>query len=173
MAGTQSGTRARAGAAATTALLVALGFGLAGCGGGDRTVTVDDGTVTVDQDGDSVEIESSDGTTTITGETDELPEGWPAEVTIPDGGTITSGVALAGQDQQGWTVSVSYPDTPAPQLTGQVRSALEDAGFRAAGEFTSEQGSMAAFEGAGLAITALVGEEGSGSKLVMTVANEG
>jgi hypothetical protein len=162
------------GAAATAVLLVALGFGLSGCGGGDSTtVDVDDGTVTVDQDGNKIEVESSDGTATITGETNELPEGWPAEVTIPEGGTITSGVALNGQDQQGWTVSVSYPDTAPRDLTTEVTAALEDAGFEAAGEFTSDEGSMAAFEGAGLAITALVGEEGAGSTLVMTVANEG
>jgi hypothetical protein len=169
-----SGRRARAGTAATTALLVALGLGLAGCGGDDSTtVTVDDGTVTVDQDDNRIEIESSDGTATITGETDELPEGWPAQVSIPEGGTITSGVALTGEDQQGWTVSVSYPDTAPTELTAEVKASLADAGFEAAGEFTSDQGSMAAFEGAGLAITALVGEEGAGSTLVMTVANEG
>lgn len=173
MSGMLSGPRTHASAAATTALLVALGLGLAGCGGGDRTVTVDDGTVTVDQGDNQIEIESSDGTTTITGETDELPEGWPAEVVLPEGGTITSGVALAGQAQQGWTVSASYPETTPTELAAQVKASLEDAGFQSKGEFTSEQGAMGAFEGSGLAITALVGEEGSGSTLVMTVAQAG
>ena len=95
----------RRGRAATTSAAVALaflGFGLAGCGGGDgeTTIVTDDGTVKVDQNQDEgkIKIESSDGSMTITGEGGgELPEGWPSEVQVPEGGSVTAAMALTGR----------------------------------------------------------------------------
>lgn len=159
----------RAGVAGAALVLV---LSLSGCGGGGTTVETDDGQVTVDQDGTKVEIESSDGTTTVTGETGgELPEGWPSEITLPEGGEIQNAVAVTGENA-GWTVSSSYPDTSSEDLTDQVTSSLEDAGFESKGAFTSPDGAVSAFEGNGYALSVIVGEEGSGSTLVMTVGRQ-
>lgn len=170
----------RRGRAATTSAAVALaflGFGLAGCGGGDgeTTIVTDDGTVKVDQNQDEgkIEIESSDGSMTITGEGGgELPEGWPSEVQVPEGGSVTAALALTGEDQ-GWTASLTYADKSAEDLAAEVKSNLESAGFTLEGEFTSGDGAMGTYSGNGYAVTAMAGQEDEGATLVMTVAKEG
>jgi hypothetical protein len=159
----------RRGAAAAA---LALALGLSGCGGGETTVETDDGTVTVEQDGSKVEIESEDGTTTVTGESDgELPDGWPAEIVLPDGGEIQNAVGVSGQDS-GWTVASNYPDTSPEDLTDQLTQSLESAGFESKGSFTSQEGSVSSFEGDDYAVSVIVGPEGSGSSLVITVAQK-
>ena len=170
----------RRGRAATTSAAVALaflGFGLAGCGGGDgeTTIVTDDGTVKVDQNQDEgkIEIESSEGSMTITGEGGgELPEGWPSEIQVPEGGSVTAALALTGEDQ-GWTASLTYADKSSKDLAAEVKSNLESAGFILEGEFTSGEGAMGTYSGNGYAVTAMVGEEDEGATLVMTVAKQG
>lgn len=172
--------RGKRGRVATTSAAVALallGFGLGGCGGGDgeATIVTDDGTVKVDpNEGDgTITIESSEGSMTITGEEGgELPEGWPSEVQVPGGGTITSAIAMDSDDQKGWTASLTYPDTTPTDLAAEVKSNLESAGFTVQGEFTSGEGGMGTYSGNGYAVTAMVGEEGGGSTLLLTVARE-
>ncbi len=170
----------RRGRAATTSAAVALaflGFGLAGCGGGDgeTTIVTDDGTVKVDQNQDEgkIKIESSDGSMTITGEGGgELPEGWPSEVQVPEGGSVTAAMALTGEDQ-GWTASLTYADKSSKDLAAEVKSNLESAGFTLQGEFTTGDGAMGTYSGNGYAVTAMAGQEDEGATLVMTVAKEG
>ncbi len=170
------GRRSRAGRTSAAVALAFLGFGLGGCGGGDgdATIVTDDGTVTVDTDGDdgTIKIESSDGSMTITGDGGgELPEGWPAEVQVPAGGTVTSAVALTGEES-GWTATLTYPDTSSADLAAEVKSNMESAGFALQGEFTSAEGAMGTYSGNGYAVTAMVGEEDSAATLLMTIAKE-
>ncbi|HYN55789.1 MAG TPA: hypothetical protein VES03_01205 [Motilibacterales bacterium] len=171
--------RGRRGRAATTSAAVALallGFGLGGCGGGDEeaTVVTDDATVKIDpNEGDgTIKIESSEGSMTITGEGGELPEGWPAEVQVPAGGTVTSAAAMDSDDQQGWTASLTYADKSSDDLAAEVRSTLESAGFTLQGEFTSGDGAMGTYSGNGYAVTAMVGEEDGAATLLLTVAKQ-
>lgn len=172
------GMRGRLATTSAAMALALLGFGLAGCGGGDgeATIVTDDGTVKIDpNEGEgTIKIESSDGSMTITGEGGgELPEGWPPEVQLPEGGSITSAVAMNSDDQQGWTASLTYPDTSPTDLAAEVKSNMESAGFTLEGEFTSGQGAMGTYSGNGYAVTAMVGEEDGGSTLLMTIAKEG
>lgn len=171
---TRPGVRGRAATAATTAILVALGFGLAGCGGGDEeTIVTDDATVKLDQGDDgSIEIESSEGTMTITGETDELPEGWPAEVVLPAGGSVTSSMEMTGEGQEGWVASLSYPELSAADLADQVAAGLADSGFEQKAKVSTDQGVMGSYEGSGYVVTAMASAEGSGSTLSVTIATQ-
>ncbi len=162
---------ARAAASIAAAVLV---FGVGGCGSDETTVVTDDATVTVDEGSGTVEIETDEGSATITGETGgDLPEGWPEQIVLPEGGTITSAVAVTG-DEAGWNVSSNYPDLDQKQLTDEVTKALEGAGFESQGSFTSTEGSVAGFEGNGYTVSVIVGTddtaEGTGSTLIMTVA---
>ncbi len=173
------GTRGRVATTSAAVALALLGLGLAGCGGsdGDATIVTDDGTVKVDVDpdgdDDTIKIESSEGSMTITGDGGgELPEGWPSEIEVPEGGTITSAMALDSDDQQGWTASLTYPDTSPTDLAAEVKATMESAGFTLQGEFSSGGGGMGTYSGNGYAVTAMVGEEGEGSTLLMTVAKE-
>jgi hypothetical protein len=172
-----SGRLGRIATASAAVVLAVLGFGLGGCSGdGDATIVTDDGTVTVDVDPDgdegTIKIESSDGSLTITGDGGgELPEGWPSEVTVPEGGTVTSAVALTGEDQ-GWTASLTYPDKPSQEVAAEVTSNLESAGFTLEGEFTSGEGGMSTYSGNGYAVTVMVGEEDGGATLLITIATQ-
>ena len=162
--------RRSAGAAGALALALALG----GCGGGDDTIVTDDGTVTVDRDGDSLTIDTEDGSATITGESDgELPEGWPDEVPVPEGGTVVAGAAVSSDGQQGWSASITYPDTSVEDLAAEVKSSMESAGFSAMGEFTSAEGAVGSYEGSGLVVTATVAEEDGATLLGLIVGREG
>lgn len=170
--------RMRAARTSAAVALAFLGFGLGGCGGGDgdTTIVTDDGTVKVDVDPDgdegTIKVESSDGSMTITGDGGgELPEGWPSEVQVPEGGTVTSAVALNGEEQ-GWTASLTYPDTSSEDLTAEVKSNLESAGFTLQGEFTSGEGAMGTYAGNGYAVTAMVGQEDADATLLVTIAKE-
>lgn len=155
------------------ALVAAAGIGLGGCGGGSDTIVTDDGTVTVDQGGDSVEIETDEGSATITGETDSLPEGWPSQVVLPEGGTINSGAAVDQAGAQGWTASLSYPDLSVDELTDALTSSLESEGFESQGSITVPQGTSTLYSGFGFAVSTVISEDGSGSALIITVASEG
>lgn len=169
-----SGRRSRVATTSAAMALAFLGFGLAGCGGDGATVVTDDGTVKIDtNDGDgTIKVESSDGSVTITGESDgELPEGWPSEITVPEGGKVTSAVALTG-GQQGWTAALTYADKTSKDLAAEVKTNLESAGFTLKGEFTSAEGGMGTYAGNGYAVTALVGQEDANGTLLLTVAKE-
>lgn len=160
--------------AALAAGLLALGLaaGLAGCGSDERTIVTDEGTISVDAGEGKVEIEASDGSVTISGETGgDLPEGWPAEIVLPEGGTITSAVAVSGEDA-GWNVSVTYEGLDPEALGEQVANSLESAGLESKGGFTSAEGALSSFEGNGYAVSVILGPEGSGSTMVMTVAKQ-
>lgn len=157
-------------AGAVAALI--LGIGLAGCGGGDETVVAtDDGTVSVDQDENRIEIETDEGSATITGQgSGELPDGWPSEVAVPEGATITGGMAMTGQDQKGWTASLSFPDASAKDVMAQFASSLEDAGFTTEGTYSSEDSSVSSFTSDSYQVSVLVAAEGSGSIATVTVS---
>ncbi len=147
-------------------------LGLAGCGGDGTTITTDDATVTLNEDDNQIEVQSSDGTTTVTGSEGKLPDGWPSQIQIPAGGTISGAVAVTSEGKEGWTLSVTYPDTAPADLTDTVSNSLKGAGLASKGSFTTDEGSMTSWEGDGLIVTALVGKEDSGSTLVLSVSNQ-
>ena len=163
--------------ASTAAMLAALGLGVAGCGGadGETTIVTEDGTVTIDENGEegSITIDSSEGSMTISGETGgELPESWPSVVAVPEGGTITASAALTGEEQ-GWTVSLSYANTTAEDLTAEVTANLEGEGFSQQTEVNTGDGAMGTYTGNGYAVTAMSGQDDSEVTLVLTVAETG
>ena len=169
------GTRGRrVGSAAV--VMVAIGLGLGGCGGGDATIVTDDGTVVIDQgdDGGSITIDSSEGSMTITGEAGgELPEGWPAEVAVPEGGTVDASGTFSGGDGSAWQASLTYPDMTAKDVAAQMKATMEDAGFKVEAEFTVGDQSAVTFSGEGLNVTATASEQDSGAVLVVVIASEG
>ncbi len=66
-------------------------------GGGGVVVETDEGTYRSDGEG-NVRIETEDGT--YTAGTGELPEGWPAEIPLPDDLEIVSSSAIGADGQQ-------------------------------------------------------------------------
>lgn len=169
------GTRGRR-ASATAAVLVAVGLSLSGCGGdGDATFVTDDGTVTVDQDGEggSITIDSSAGSMTITGESGgELPEGWPAQVVLPGGGTIDSSGSFSGDEGGAWQVAVTYPDKTAKDVADELRTSLESQGFEVQAEFKTGDATAVTLTGDGYNVTATASDEESGATAVVVVALE-
>ena len=152
---------------ALTTLGLAAVLAVAGCGG-------DDGGVTVDPGNDTVKVETSDGTAVVTGGDDgTLPEGWPEEVALPEGGNVTGGVAVTTPGQEGWTAALEYPDTSAEDVAAALTSSLESAGFTSEGTVTTAEGSMLVFKSSTYAVTAIVSAEGSGSTAAITVGREG
>lgn len=152
-------------ALAAAAALGAAAF-LAGCGG-------DGSGVTVQPDENTVSVSTSEGSAVITGEQDgKLPTGWPEEIAIPEGGTITGGVAVTTPGQEGWTAAVEYPDTSAADVAAQLTSTLKGAGYTAEGTVTTGEGSMLVFKGDTYVVTAIISAEGSGSKAAFTIGRE-
>jgi hypothetical protein len=155
---------------AAVALSVALV--LTGCGGGADTIVTDEGTLTVEQDGDSITVESSEGSATITGEGGELPEGWPAVVSVPDGGEILSTASVSETGQAGWTASINYPDSRPEEVAEEMAESLEGSGFTSVAEFTTEDGVAASYQGSGLMVSSAVTADGDGATMIVTVVEE-
>ena len=161
-------------AGSVAAVLVAVSFGLGGCGGGDATIVTDDGTVVIDQDDDggSITIDSSEGSMTITGESGgELPEGWPTQVAVPDGGSVDASGTFSGGDGAAWQASITYPDMTAKDVVAEMKASMEDAGFKVEAEFTVGDQSAVTFSGEGLNVTATASEQDSGAVLVVVIAS--
>ena len=154
--GSAAARLARLGAAGA---LVAGGLVLGGCGGGDTFVT-DDATVTVEdgQNGDdgSITIDSSEGSMTITGESGgDLPEGWPDQVAVPEGGTVNSSASFGGVEGDAFQASLTYPDAAAADLIA---------------EFTAGGQVAANFVGDGMNVTATASDGDDGAVLIIVIA---
>jgi hypothetical protein len=148
-----------------------LALGLVGCSGDDQTIITDDGTVSVqgDEDGNSLTIDSSEGSVTLSAESDgELPRDWPANVALPEGGTINSSASFDSPEGQAWQVSMSYPGTAPGDLIAQLTTSMQDEGFTVTADASAGGQTVAAFAGDGRSVTAAAGEDGSG-ETVMTV----
>ncbi len=161
--------------AATGALVVALAFGLGGCGDGETTITTEDGSVTIDSDGDggSVTIDSSEGSVTVTTETGgELPDGWPSEVAIPDGGSVEVSGSYTGEEGTSWNVGVKYAGADPADIADQMKSNLEGAGFVMEAEYTAGDQSVASYTGKGFNVVATTTEQDGDALLNVAIAPE-
>ncbi len=166
------GLRRRTTAATAAVLLAISGVGLAGCSGdGDTTIVTDDGTVTLNQDDEKIDITTSEGSMTINGESDgELPAGWPAEVPVPSGGSVETGMVMSGTEEQGWSATLSYPDSSTDDVSAELDSLFTGQGFESTTKIETSDGTLNAYTGDGFAITAMVSDEGGTTMLVMSVA---
>lgn len=151
-----------------------LAIGLAGCSGDDRTIVTDEGTVSVqtDDDGGSLTIDSSEGSVALSAESDgELPEDWPSDVALPDGGSINSSASFDSPEGQAWQVSVVYPDTPPSEVIGQLKASMQDVGYTVAADASAGGQTVATFVGDGRSVTAAAAasEDDSAGETVLTV----
>ena len=132
----------------------------------------DEGTLTVEQDGDSITVDSSEGSATITGEGGELPEDWPAVVSVPEGGEILSSASVSDTGQAGWTASINYPDSSAEDVAKEMADSLEGSGFTSVAQYTTGDGFAASYQGSGLMVSTAVTVDGDGATMIVTVVEE-
>lgn len=158
---------------ATGAMVAALGFGVAGCGDGETTFTTEDGTVTIDGNGDSgtITIDSSEGSMTLSGEAGgDLPDGWPRAVQLPEGGTIVSSGSFTVQGGDSWQAAVTYADRSAQQVSDELKSSMQDAGFTVESALEADEQSAVNYTGNGWTVTAVSSESDGTATLVVGIA---
>jgi hypothetical protein len=135
--------RSRRTAAVLTAALALLGTAT-GCGGttdqlaeeaAERAAEAAGEDVELDVDGDSVTVESEEGSVTSTAG-DELPADFPEDVPLVDG-TVAFSQTLEVPDGTSWTVLLETTGS-VPDITAAATQALEGAGFTIDSETTSE-----------------------------------
>lgn len=130
------------------------------------------GDVEIDADGDSVKIEGEDGSISIG--KDELPENFPSEVSLPDGGTIESATSITDNKKDGWFLQVTYPDVSAKELASSLAASLTGAGFKESSTSSFNNQSLVTYEGNGYEAAAVIleGEGSSASTLSLTVTEQ-
>lgn len=161
--------------AVATAMVVALGFGLAGCGDGETTISTGDGTISVDGDADggSLTIDSSEGSVTVNTEADgELPEGWPEAVVVPEGGSISAAGRFDGADGTQWNIAVTYSDKSADDVNSEINATLTGAGYTVESESTVGSQVLASYTGNGQSVVTTVSEQDGGVFLSVAIAPE-
>lgn len=169
---TRKPIRLAAGGFAAT-LGIAATLGLTGCGdvaeraaeeaieqgsGGDVDLNLED---------DSLSIEGEDGSLSIGG--GEMPEDFPADVTLPDGGTVVAGSSFEQGGNKGWLVESTYPDDP-KDLADTVEGDLTGGGFDQVGTYSTNETTTATYEGNGYDVVTAVTGADSGSSLTVTVS---
>lgn len=82
--------------------------------------------IDVDEDGGNVRIESSEGTLDIGG--GELPEGFPADLPLPDGHEVQSSMSQGNADAATLFVTVTAPGT-FDDVVAALESGLADGGW--------------------------------------------
>ena len=129
------------------------------------------GDVEIDADGESFSVEGEDGSEFSVG-SDELPEDFPSDVPIPEGGTVESSSSMKTEGKAGWFVALSYADSDASELADQAANGMKDSGFKETSTFSADESTTTAFEGNGYQVTVSVAPdaEGGGSSLTLTVA---
>jgi hypothetical protein len=128
-------------AAALVITALALSPALAGCGQAAEQVAeqaaeqaIGGGDVNIEDD--SVTITDEEGNQMAAGENVSIPDSWPAEIPIYEGGSLTVVTVQADGVYAGWTSDQSPEDA-----VSAYTSALEDAGFTA-GQETSVAGAI-------------------------------
>jgi hypothetical protein len=120
---------------------------------GDVDIDIDDGNVTIQgEDGEiQFDVDEENGLTVVStpdGEmvvgSGELPEGFPSDVPMPDGLTVTSGTSMTGPDGDMYLVSGSVADEFAP-ATEAYAASLVAAGFEQQMMTETTDGSSFAF----------------------------
>lgn len=121
------------------------------------------GSVDIDLDGDgTVTYEGEDGEafTVTSGESAELPAGWPSEVSIMDDATITYAGSMMGGDTNGLT-AVFTVDASKAEVMDYYKTVLTESGWTVAGVMDFGDSGM---------VSATRGEDESAG---VTVATEG
>ena len=49
-------------------------------------------------------------------------------IAVPEGGTVVSGAAVSSEGTEGWSASISYPDSSVAEVADEVRRCLDMAG---------------------------------------------
>ena len=128
------------------------------------------GDVEIDADGESFSVEGEDGSEFSVGN-DELPDDFPAEVPIPEGGTVESSSSVQTDGKAGWFVTLTYPDADASELADTSKSEMEDAGFDETSTFSANDTTTTGYEGNGYQVTvSTVPADGGGTSMTLTVA---
>ncbi len=142
------GTRGRSWAAGV--LVVAFGLGLGGCGDG-ATIGPGEGSVTATTELDGV-----------------LPDGWPPDISIPDGGSLVD----AGSDTGDGVLSVVvlYAGAAPADIADAMKSNLERAGFAVDGEDNAGDQTVAFYSGKGYRLVATTAEQDGGAVLDVAIA---
>lgn len=124
------------------------------------------GDVEIDEDG--VTVEGEDGSVSIQ-EGDELPEGWPSAVELPDGATLTNSMVVDSGGQAGWMVTATYDQAPS-DVADAFSSSLTGAGFTEETTVTTGDQSLLGFSNDQYQVAVTVGAEGDGSVVSVTVS---
>lgn len=132
-------TSFRLGIALIMSLIV---IGLSGCKSKTETYTSDKGTVTVEQKGDQSNITytSKEGKTTQTMEVNQakLPDDWPAELPVMEGGTIVFSQSMSEGEQKAQQIHI---DTSASVADAKnfYENKLKSAGWNIEGTASMQQ----------------------------------
>jgi hypothetical protein len=141
-----------------TIALAAVGLlalvGLTACGGGDGdsvTIEKDGESVEVDRDGGSVSFKSDDGdASTTVGDDAKVPEDWPDDVPLPDGGKVAVATQVERDGKQTFHLTYKVSDD-ADDVIADYGDALKDGGFTLDNEssWSGGSGSVGVFEATG------------------------
>lgn len=130
------------------------------------------GDVEIDADGDSFSVEGEDGSISVG--KDELPENFPSEITLPEGGTIESATAVTDSKKDGWFIQSTYADTSPEDLVTEFAGSMQDGGFEETSNTTFEEQTAIGYEGDSydVAVIILGATSGSGSTMTLTVTEK-
>jgi len=165
-------TRTRNALAAAALGLLLVGCGSSGDNGAEPTPqapTESPAEPTTPETSPGVTVESTDGTVAING-SGQLPDSWPSEVVLPDGGTIVSSVSADQGGNQGWNVVVTYDEQPA-DVADAFGASLTGAGFTQQSKYTSGDTTLVAYasDAYSVALTITPGD-GGGTSCGLTVS---
>jgi hypothetical protein len=123
------------------------------------------GDAQVDVDGDSLTVDTGDGT--LTAGSGEVPADFPSAVPLVDG-EVAFAQRSESPESTGWTVQISTPAVP-DDVVDKLTRALPEAGFTVE-PVPGQGGTTLLAEGNGLSVLVLVaaGEDG-GSSVLYTV----
>lgn len=124
----------------------------------------------VEIDDNGITVEGEDGSFSA-GQGDELPEGWPSEVALPDGATITSSMGVDQGGEQGWSVVANFDDSP-NAVVDAFKASLTGAGFTEDSAYTSADMTLLAYSSDTYTVAVTVGPEGDATTTSVTVSSK-
>lgn len=128
-----------------------------------------DGDISIDSDDGVMVVEGEDGTATFTQGDGELPEGFPADIPLPDGLVIQLSQSMdMGGGQQGWLVVGEAPGEWQP-YSDELIAALDGAGFVQQQLTTTPTGVVAGYERDGLMLFGTVTEGGQPGTISVSI----
>jgi hypothetical protein len=146
-------------------VLMALALSVTGCGALIKSAAEQATGVKVDQSGDGVTVTGPDGQTVTTGESAELPDGFPTDVPLYEGKIVSS-----VKTGNGFLVSLETPDE-AKAIYDWYQTEVEAEGWTKTTEMSTPEGGLIAAEKAGSTLAVNVGYSASDKKstIILTV----